>query len=230
MGTLFTSSIGKKLIMSVSGCFLVLFILFHMCMNLVAVFSEDAYNLICYILGANWYALLGTMILGAGVLIHVCYAIILTLQNRRARGTQRYAVIIKEEGVSWSSKNMLVLGFVILGGLLLHLYNFWFNMQLVEILGHHSNSLGMSPADGAGLIRYWFSQPVFVVLYLVWFFAIWFHLTHGLWSMMQTVGWANKTWYPRLKCIANIAASVIFLCFAAVVVVFFIRSLCGGVC
>ena len=54
------SSLGKKLVMSVTGCFLVLFILFHMSMNIVAIISPEAYNTICALLGANWYALAGT--------------------------------------------------------------------------------------------------------------------------------------------------------------------------
>ena len=214
------SSLGKKLVMSVTGCFLVLFILFHMSMNITAIISPEAYNMICELLGANWYALAGTAVLAAGVIVHFIYAVILTLENRRARGSQRYAVTVVEPGVKWASKNMLVLGFIILGGLALHLYNFWAKMQLVEIMVGHVNSLGFGPADGASL-------------YLVWFFALWFHLTHGVWSMFQTVGWANDTWYPRLKCIANIAATVIFLGFAAVVVVYFIRSICpccAGAC
>ena len=105
--------------------------------------------------------------------------------------------------------------------------------QLAEVLGHHENSLGFSPQDGAALIQYTFSQWYYVVIYLVWFFALWFHLTHGVWSMFQTVGWANDTWYPRLKCIANIVATIIFLGFAAVVVVYFIKSICpccAGAC
>ena len=54
------SSLGKKLVMSVTGCFLVLFLLFHMSMNIVAIISPEAYNMICALLGANWYALAGT--------------------------------------------------------------------------------------------------------------------------------------------------------------------------
>ena len=127
--------------------------------------------------------------------------------------------------MAWASKNMLVLGFIILGGLLIHLFNFWSKMQLVEILGGHENSLGLDPADGASLIAYTFSQWYYVVIYLVWFAALWFHLTHGVWSMFQTVGWANDTWYPRLKCIANIVATIIFLGFAAVVLVYFLLPL-----
>mgnify|MGYP000763149584 FL=1 len=123
---------------------------------------------------------------------------------------------------------MLVLGFIILGGLALHLFNFWAKMQLVEVLGGHENSLGLHPADGASLIAYTFSQWYYVVIYLVWFFALWFHLTHGVWSMFQSVGWGNDIWYPRLKCIANIVATVVFLGFAVVVLVYFFRSLCCG--
>ena len=135
--------------------------------------------------------------------------------------------------MSCASKNKLELGIIILGGLALHLFNFWAKMQLVEVLGGHENSLGLHPADGASLIAYTFSQWYYVVIYLVWFFALWFHLTHGVWSMFQTVGWANDTWYPRLKCIANIVATVIFLGFAAVVVIYFIKSVCpccAGAC
>ena len=227
MGCFLTnSSLGRKLVMSVSGCFLVLFLLFHMSMNLAALVSADAYNMICGFLGANWYALAGTAVLAAGVLVHFVYAIILTVQNRRARGSVRYAMTVQEKGVDWASKNMLAIGFVVLGGLALHLFNFWSKMQLVEIMGGHTTSLGMSPVDGAALIEYTFSQWYYVALYLVWLAALWFHLTHGVWSMFQTAGWANDTWYPRLKCIANIIATLLFVGFAAVVVVFFIKSLC----
>ena len=224
---LVNSSLGRKLVMSISGCFLVLFLLFHMSMNIAALVSADAYNAICAFLGANWYALAGTAILALGVVVHFVYALLLTVQNRRARGNIRYEVTIQEKGVDWASKNMLVIGFIVLGGLALHLFNFWSKMQLVEIMGGHENSLGYSPVDGAALIEYTFSRWYFVALYIVWLAALWFHLTHGVWSMFQSVGWANDTWYPRLKCLANIIATLIFLGFAAVVVVFFIKSLCG---
>lgn len=230
---LFNSSLGKKLVMSITGCFLVLFILFHMSMNLTAIISPEGYNLICALLGANWYALVGTAILALGVILHFIYAIVLTLENRRARGSERYAVTVVEPGVTWASKNMLVLGFIILAGLALHLVNFWAKMQLVEVLGGHENSLGLHPADGAALIAYTFSKWYYVVIYLVWFIALWFHLTHGIWSMFQSAGWANDTWYPRLKSIANIVATIVFLGFTAVVIVYFISAncpCCAGAC
>ena len=224
------SSLGKKLVMSVTGCFLVLFILFHMSMNVTAIISPEGYNAICGFLGANWYALAGTVVLAAGVVIHFIYAIVLTLNNYRARGSQRYAVTVKEPGVAWASKNMLVLGVIVLLGMGLHLYIFWAKMLRGEIMGGHTNSLGLAVTDGAALIAYTFSQRYYVVLYLVWFAALWFHLTHGVWSMFQSVGWANDTWYPRLKCIANIVATIVFLGFAAVVLCYFFCPCLAGAC
>lgn len=230
MGNLFTSTIGRKLIMSVSGLFLILFLLFHMSMNIAAVFSVEAYNAICEFLGANWYALVGTLILAFGVVVHLVYATILTLHNRSSRGAKRYAVEAMPEEVTWASRNMFVLGLIIVLGLLLHLYNFWYKMQFAEIIGNHS--LGeFGPTDGAAYISALFSNPIYCIVYLIWFAAIWFHLTHGFWSAFHTIGWDNQIWIKRLKCIAKVVATIIFLGFAVVVVVFYLRSLCcGSIC
>ena len=81
------------------------------------------------------------------------------------------------------------------------------------------------PTDGAGLIKYHFSQPVWVAIYLVWFVALWFHLTHGMWSMMQSIGWSNQLWLKRIKIISNIAATLVMLGFASIVVIFYLKSL-----
>ena len=224
MSFLWKSSIGRKLIMSITGTALVLFLLFHMSMNLVAIFSADAYNMICAFLGANWYALVATVGLAALIGIHFIYAFLLSWQNFRARGTQRYAQK-KNPGVSWASRNMLVIGIIVVGGILVHLFHFWAKMQLVEILGHHENSLGLSPTDGYGLIARLFSNPLYCVVYLVWFAAIWFHLSHGIWSAIHTVGWNNQVWEKRLKAISYVFATVVCLGFALVVVFFYLKSI-----
>ena len=162
------SSVGRKVVMSVSGVALVLFLLFHMAMNLVAIISPEGYNMICEFLGANWYALVGTAGLAFLVLVHFVYAFILTIQNRKARGTQRYAVAERPKGVSWASQNMLVLGIIVVLGLGLHLVHFWSKMMLVELMGQHQNVLGFEPTNGAILIAFTFSKWWNVVLYLVW--------------------------------------------------------------
>lgn len=215
------SSVGRKVVMSVSGLFLVLFLTFHMSMNLVAVFSEDGYNMVCEFLGANWYAIAGTLVLAAGFVVHIVYAFWLTMQNRKARGNESYAVVEKPKNVEWASQNMLVLGIIVALFFVLHLAQFWFKMQFVELSG--LESINPTPQDGAALIKETFANPLFAVLYLVWFVAIWFHLTHGFWSALQTLGWSNKIWFERWKCISNIFSTVIFLGFALVVVVFYVK-------
>ena len=102
-------------------------------------------------------------------------------------------------------------------------------MMLAELTGSDPNIAGvMGPTDGAALIAYTFSQPVYIVLYIVWLAALWLHLTHGFWSAMQTMGWSGKVWFSRWKCIGNIYATLLILCFLAVVLVFFFKSLCGA--
>ena len=227
---LLNSSIGKKLIMSISGLFLILFLVFHLCMNIAAVFSGEAYNVICGLLGSNWYALLGTLVLAAGVVVHFVYAIILTLQNRKARGNDRYAINARPKGVEWASQNMLVLGIIVILGLALHFMNFWYKMQFAEIIGNPMMG-GLHAADGYGYIMQTFSNPLFFVLYIIWLIALWFHLTHGFWSAMQTLGWNNMIWINRWKCISNIYSTIIVLGFMLVAIVFFLKNMMGcGAC
>ena len=217
--------------MSVTGLALILFLTFHGCMNVAALFSKDAYNMICELLGANWYAVVATIGLAALALLHIAYAFVLNFQNRRARGASKYAVTQKPEKVEWASQNMLVLGIIILLGLLLHLYNFWYNMMFAELI--HCETLAYSPSDGFAWIVETFQNPVFVVLYVIWFCAIWFHLTHGFWSAMQTLGWSGKTWFERWRCIGFIYVTLLMLMFLVVVLAFAFGcapSLCCGSC
>lgn len=224
MTWLTNSSIGRKVVMSVTGAALVLFLLFHGAMNLVSIISEEGYNMICAFLGANWYAMIATMGLAFLMVIHILYAFVLSIQNYRARGKDRYAVTERQEGVEWASKNMLVLGIIILGFIGLHLYNFWYKMQWVELrvnLGILPHEAAENAANGIMYIKDLFAQPVYVVLYLIWLTALWFHLTHGVWSALHSMGFNNETWMPRVKCISNIVSTLVVLLFAAVVLYYF---------
>lgn len=214
---LINSSIGRKVVMSLTGVALVLFMTFHACMNVVALFSGDAYNMICKLLGANWYAVVATIALGALAVCHIVYAFILTAQNRRARGSERYAVTSKPDSVEWASQNMLVLGLIVCLGLLLHLFNFWYNMMFAELTGMETT---IDPANGFELIKATFSNKLYVVLYILWIVALWFHLSHGFWSALQTIGVNGKVWFNRWKTIGVVYVTLLMLAFLVVVLAF----------
>ncbi len=220
---LFDSSIGRKLIMSITGGFLVLFLIFHGTMNFVVLFSADAYNAIAAFLGANWYALVGTKVLAIGFVVHIIYAIYLTYQNMKARGNQTYAVTKTQKGVEWTSQNMFVLGVIVFGFMILHLIQFWSKMQWVEL----SHKMGLETAgslslatDGAYWVKHYFENPLYSVLYIIWLVALWLHLTHGVWSALQTIGASNNVWLPRIKVISNIISTLIILMFISIPVYF----------
>lgn len=207
------SSIGRKFVMSISGFFLILFLTFHATMNFVAVLSLEWYDAIAHFLGTNPVVQVAVPVLALGFIIHIIYAIMLTLQNRKARGTNRYAITGKSE-VTWASKNMFVIGIIILGILFWHLTQFWAKMQLLEWTGKPS-------AEASELILAVFSNPIVVIGYLIWLVAVWFHLTHGFWSAFQTIGWNNEIWYQRLKIIGIIVATIISLMFAIVPIYYY---------
>ena len=209
------SSITKKLIMAVTGGALVFFLLFHGAMNVVSIFSADGYRWICEFLGANWYAIVGTMGLAVLMVFHLIYAFVLSLDNYMTRGRQRYAVNERPDGVSWASKNMLAIGAFILFGLVLHLVDFWSKMQLAEIKGGAS-------VDGIDQIKFIFSNNYFSVMYLLWLVAIWFHLSHGIASVMQSIGWNNLVWQRRIEWLGKFFAIVIVLMFASVVIYYWL--------
>ena len=216
-----SSSVGKKMLMAITGAFLILFVTFHCLMNAVAICWPAAYNSICEFLGANWYALLGTAVIALFIVIHIVYAVILTLQNRKARGNQRYAISVRPKSVEWSSQNMLVLGIVVLAFLVVHLIQFWAKMQLKEVMGCETEIPG---AAGTLFLQQAFEMPWTLIVYVIGFIALWFHLTHGFWSRFQSVGWDNKNWMPRLKCIGNWWVSIVVLLFLAEGIVFTVRA------
>ena len=216
--------------MALTGICLVLFVTFHVLMNSVALFWPAAYNQVCEFLGANWYALIASAGLGLIFIIHIIYALWLTIQNRRARGNDRYAVNGAAPGVEWSSKNMLVLSIVILAFLVVHMIQFWSKMQLQELLSHELTVLPQvdgvpaSPAMGTLFLQMAFSQWWTPVVYIIGFVALWFHMNHGFWSMFQTIGWDNDRWIKRLKAIGFWWTSIVVALFIAQAVTFTVQA------
>ena len=140
------SSITKKLIMSISGLFLIIFLLLHMTINVFSVIDTftGSYGAAdgLFAKGCEFMALpivtIMVPVLALGFLVHIVYAMILTAGNIKARGGySRYASGSKGKAESWASKNMLVLGIIVLGLLAFHLNHFWAKMQLQEFMGVH---------------------------------------------------------------------------------------------
>ncbi|MEG0891181.1 MAG: succinate dehydrogenase cytochrome b subunit [Bacteroidales bacterium] len=210
MANIFTSSIGKKLIMSISGLFLILFLFVHALVNGLSLISGDAFNVGCEFMSLPIVTIM-VPVLAAGFIIHIIYAFVLNLINYKARGTQRYAVTNKAKTDDWASTNMLVLGIIVLGVLAFHLTHFWAKMQLPELIGEHAQI-------GSVLLAETFSKLWILIVYIVWFIALWFHLCHGFWSAFQTLGLNNSVWFCRWKVIGIVVATILCLVFIAVAV------------
>jgi len=227
MANIFTSSIGKKLIMSISGLFLIIFLLLHLTINFFSVIDsctgnfgspDGLFALGCEFMSTPIVTIM-VPVLAFGFIIHIIYACYLTYSNIQTRGGyNRYEVASKARTESWASKNMLVLGIIVLGLIALHLTHFWDEMQLKEFMGQEAT-------DPYLLLTTTFGHWWMVVLYIVWFAALWFHLTHGFWSAFQTIGWSNKLWEKRLKVIGYIFATIIFLGFTTVAINGFIQAM-----
>ena len=209
MANIFTSSIGKKLIMSITGLFLIVFLCLHVTINSFVFFGDEAFNHGCEFMALPVVSLM-VPVLAAGFIIHIIYAFYLSYTNLKARGADRYAVSNKSKAESWAAKNMLILGIIVLGCIAFHLTDFWAHMQLQEFTGGHATE---NPSE---LLYITFGKPWLTVLYILWFVALWFHLTHGFWSALHTLGWNNNIWIGRLRVISYIFASIIFLAFTAV--------------
>ena len=219
------SSITKKLIMSISGLFLIIFMLLHMTINFFSVIDtfKGTYGSAdgLFLAGCEFMALpivtIMVPVLAAGFLVHIVYAFILSYGNYKARGTERYAVANKTKAESWAAKNMLVLGIVVLGVVAFHLNHFWADMQLAEFQGHHAENPYL-------LLNLTFKNWWMVVIYIVWFVALGLHLCHGFWSAFQTMGLSNSIWEKRLTYIGYFFVAVIVLGFSVVAVNAFLQA------
>ena len=225
---IFNSSIGKKFIQAVSGAFLILFLALHVTINSFSIIDSFTGKFGAadglFQKGCDFMALpivtIMVPVLALGFFVHILYGCWLTYKNIKARGgVKRYEVSNKGAADSWSAKNMFVLGIVILGFIFYHLTHFWWNMQLQMFIGGEELNPYMLLTSTFG--KWWI-----LILYIIWFFALWFHLTHGFWSMFQTVGWDGQTWFKRVKVIGIIVATLLCIAFTAVAINAFLQANC----
>lgn len=210
--SMLSSSILKKLVMSLSGLFLIVFLGVHLGLNLLLLLPDGgvAFNEAAHFMVSNPMIKLMEPVLAIGFIVHIILASVLTIQNQKARGGQRYASGNKTEQVSFASKHMYVLGFVILSFIVLHMIQFWVEIKFKMPEGEH---------DTYQLVHACFQNPVYVVIYVLSSIALGYHLCHGFWSAFQTIGLNNTIWMPRLKMISKIYAFIIAAGFSLIAVV-----------
>lgn len=219
MSTIFGSSIGRKLLMSLSGLFLVIFLIVHLSINLLLLVPDGGQM---FNVAANFMAMplikFGLQpVLFGGFIVHIIYAAILTLQNNKARGSAKYASGNNTKDVMWASKNMFILGLTVSAFLVVHLIDYWIPLQFTH--GAKSVTIdGVEMHNAYALVNGTFSELWRVVVYLIGFLGLTIHLTHGFWSAFQTLGLSNNIWRKRWTVIGIAFAWIVGLGFSTIAI------------
>lgn len=182
------SSILRKAAMGLSGFFLITFLTLHVSLNMTSVISEDLFNRISHFMGYDpLVQYIGQPILAFGVFFHFFMGFVLEIQNRKARPVA-YAYNNAATNSTWSSRNMIISGIVILSYLLLHWYDFWFQELNYKFIAVQTPD----PVRYYGELIHKFRSPVRTALYCTAYVLLGFHLWHGFYSSLQSVGFDNK--------------------------------------
>ncbi len=222
MSNLFCSSIGKKLIMSITGLFMMTFLVLHLTINLLLLSSDGtAYNLAVHFMGTNPLIKIMEPVLAAGFIFHIVYAFILSFKNSQARPVG-YKVQDQSNSSSFASRNMVVLGASILLFLGLHIFNFYVKMKFTGGLEEVSID-GVMMHDAFSFVSALFMNPIYDVVYLIAFILLGLHLSHGFWSAFQSIGFSNEIWKKRLMTIGTIYAVLITVGYSIIPLYFLIK-------
>lgn len=202
----FTSSIGKKFVMGLTGIFLISFLLIHVAINALIFLNDSGatFNVAADFMGHNIVIRIMEIGLFAGLILHIVQAIMLTSQNNAAR-PQKYTYNNPSANSKWYSRSMGLLGTLILMFLVLHLYHFWWPTK-VAVFNHEEHNTFQN-------IVVIFQELWVVIVYVLGVISLGYHLLHGFQSSFQTMGWNHKKWTPVIKTIGvgfSIIVPVIF--------------------
>jgi succinate dehydrogenase / fumarate reductase, cytochrome b subunit len=200
MASFLNSSIGKKFLMSLSGLFLISFLLVHLIVNSMILIDPSGalFNSAAHFMGTNPIIRVVEPILAIGFILHILYAGILTLKNQWARPVA-YNKQHSGNSSTWTSRNMFVLGALILIFLVIHISNFFWKIKFTG-----SELLDNGAVDGVEntyllvttfFINWWWIDIVYVIGAVV----LGLHLTHAFWAGFQTLGLSDNRWRKRLE-------------------------------
>ena len=188
MSGFLSSSIARKVAMALSALFLIIFLIIHLSVNITSLFSEKLFNQLSHFMGTNpliQFAMQPVLIFG--VVFHFVMGFVLELKNRKARNVN-YVKYNGAANASWTSRNMVLSGGVILAFLVLHFIDFWFpemNHKYIEFLPEDPNRY-------FGELQHKFVSPLRVGAYVIAFVLLALHLLHGFQSAFQSIGFNNK--------------------------------------
>ena len=195
-GNAFSSSIGKKLIMGITGLFLVLFLIVHCFLNALIFINDGGltFNIGAHFMAGNWLIRSGEIVLFVGLLLHIYQGARVTFQNQAARPV-KYAVNNGKANSKWYSRSMGLLGTLLLIFLIVHLANFWVVSRFTGIPTLDANG----HEDLYAVMKETFSNVWIVILYTLAMVSLCYHLLHGFASAFQTMGWNHKKYNGLVK-------------------------------
>lgn len=219
----FTSSIGKKITMGLTGFFLISFLIVHCSINAMIFFNDggQTFNHWGHFMGSNLLIRTAEIGLFVFLLIHIIQGLLLWKQNKSARPV-KYIVTKPNENSKWYSRSMGLLGTLILIFLVLHLYHFWTpsrfggigNVRSLEetVLSDYNNQ----PVHDLykEMLMVFQNNLLVVIIYVLGVISLCWHLLHGFQSAFQTFGWNHKKYTPLIKLLGVGYSIIICLLFA----------------
>ena len=219
MSGIFTSSIGKKLLMSLAGIFLIVFLLVHMGINLLVIIYEDpmVYNKAAHFMTSNILIKIFEIVLFGGFLLHIIYALIIQIQNWIARPS-RYNKT-NYSNTSFFSKFMIHTAIITLTFLVIHMMDFYIKAKF----GHATEAIvdGVVYHDFASEILDKFKMLPFVIFYMAAFIFLGFHLIHGFQSAFKTLGMDNRKYTPVIQVLALVYCTVVVAGYSIIPVIIY---------
>lgn len=225
MSNILTASIGRKFLMSITGLFLVVFIALHLTINLLMIFdnSGEMFNIGANFMATNPVIKIIEPLLGLGFLTHILWSFNLEYKNWRARPV-KYSKKNLSESSTWASRNMLVLGAMVLVFLVIHIINFFWVIKFDPHSLHTVTVGGIEMEDTYTLVADLFKGSIaYCIFYILGGLLLGFHLSHGFWSAFQTLGLNNKYWIKRWQVIGYIYAVLVAVGFSAIPLYFLIK-------
>lgn len=209
--TLFSSSIGRKIVMALTGFFLITFLTLHLAINLLTLVGPDAFNQASHFMATNPIIQAMQYVLALGFILHIAYGIKLTYQNRAARPV-KYAYNKPGENSGWTARNMIVSGMTVLLFLILHIKDYFIEVKTGNLGGYNTDY---------EMVTNLFNDGLYTGVYVLAFIFLGLHLHHGFQSAFQSMGVNHPKYTPFIKKLALAYTILVPAGFALISLYFF---------